>query len=426
MLLAIHLLRADRRVHIRLIERSACFGLGRAYQTSNPHHLLNVRAANMSPFPDQPDHFQAWLGAEGSGEDQDVFVSRGRYGAYLQSLLAEELSEGAGRLELIGEEALSVDREDSRWRIRLGDGRGLEADAVVLALGMAPPSAPLGADVQALSDPAYCADPWAADLANLPGRDVLLIGSGLTMVDVALSLGCQGRRLTALSRRGLTPLPHAPTRSTPPPSGSLGSPLQALRTLRIHAGHLGWREAVDSIRPLTPDIWQRWDAAQKRQFLRHAQAWWDVHRHRTAPRIAERLDDMRASGALNVRAGRLQALHRSGDRFSAVIRLRGRLEATVETFDAVVNCTSTQSAASALKRGLLENLARSGFIRADPLGLGLDVDRTFAAIGPDGAITPGLFAIGPLTRGRFWESIAVPDLRGQTLRAAVEILAQMT
>ena len=42
---------------VTLIERRPEIGRGPAYHTSNPEHVLNVRAANMSALPDDPEHF---------------------------------------------------------------------------------------------------------------------------------------------------------------------------------------------------------------------------------------------------------------------------------------------------------------------------------------------------------------------------------
>jgi len=83
LLTAVHLLSQPGGPKVRLIERRATFARGAAYSTSNPDHLLNVRAANMSAFPDAPSHFIDWLAAEGEADAQQAFVTRDRYGAYL-------------------------------------------------------------------------------------------------------------------------------------------------------------------------------------------------------------------------------------------------------------------------------------------------------------------------------------------------------
>jgi uncharacterized NAD(P)/FAD-binding protein YdhS len=257
----------------------------------------------------------------------------------------------------------------------------------------------------------------------LPHEDVLLIGSGLTMVDVALSLAKGGRRITALSRHGLLPLTHAPTRAISPPPGPLSSPRQALSTLRTHAGEAGWREAVDSVRPTTSAVWRGWSLADRRRFLRHLRAWWDIHRHRMAPQIARRIQTLGERGQLEIVAGRLEGLRATAHGLEATLRRRGQTQATSRVFGSVVNCSGPEGNPNRVQTGLLADLREQGLLRGDALGLGLDVDTRLGVIGQDGRPTPALFAVGPLTRGAVWESMAVPDLRVQTLAAAGSVEA---
>lgn len=424
LLTALHLLRNDPQVVVRLIERAPAFARGRAYGATHPDHLLNVRAANMSAFPDHPDHFVAWLRRHNDGADGDTFVSRARYGDYLQDLLRGQVGAPAtaGRLLLEADEATSLQRAGDGWRIELALGRVLHVDACVLALGLMPPAPAPGADHLATGARGYLGDPWRADLSKAPGGDVLLIGSGLTMVDVALSLARPDRRLLAVSRHGLVPRRHAAAAAVAPPPDGFQTVLGGLRTLRAHAAAVGWREAVDSIRPQTAAIWRRWRPAERRRFLRHARAWWDVHRHRTAPSVSRRLAALVASGALTVEGGKIEHLTWDGHRFVASIRRRGQTKPRTRRFDLVVNCTGPRGDPATAANGLILDLHRQGHIRRDALGLGLELTADLQALGADGAPTPGLFVVGPLTRAMMWESVAAPDLRHQTRQVARTVL----
>lgn len=422
LLTAIHLLRGRPDVRVRLIERTADVGRGRAYSTNNPDHLLNVRASNMSAFPDQPDHFRQWLGEP----DGDAFVSRRRYGDYLQGLLHQQLREPGCQVRFVwenGEAASAAPQEAGIWRVRLGDGRTIDAGAVVLALGFLPAAFP--APVRGPTRPSIMPDPWSADLSRVPAGEVLLVGTGLTMVDAALSLDRPERRLTALSRRGLAPLSHGAAPASPAPEGPFDGPLIALRTLRLHAAAVGWRSAVDSVRAMTPDVWQGWSLEDRRRFLRHLRPWWDIHRHRMAPSIAARFRAMREAGRLRVVAGRVEGLTATPDGVEAVIRNRGQNISASTPFAAVINCASPRGDIDSLDRGLVTDLRLRGLLRGDPLGLGLDVERGVNVVGQAGSVTPGLFAVGPLTRGAVWEAAAVPDLRNQTAAAADAVLAYL-
>ena len=193
----------------------------------------------------------------------------------------------------------------------------------------------------------------------------------------------------------------------------------AIRTLRRHAGQVGWRSAVDSIR----DIWRAWPAAERRRFLRHAAPWWDVHRHRMAPGVATWLEEPIWGERLAIEAARLEQLTCAPKGFFATLRRRGRDEPVQQRFDAVVNCTGPTGDLADFP--VLARLAAAGLARPDRLSLGLDTDAAGRLIGTDGHPAPGLFAIGPLTRGAQWETVAVPDLRRQAMTLALSLAAAL-
>jgi len=422
-LTAIHLLKRSPGVTVRLIEQADRFGPGRAYAAANAAHRLNVRAANMSAFPDRPDHFTAWLAAAGQPSCADAFVSRGRYGEYLQGLLREAMGEDGhpGRLLLEQDEAVAAEPHGPGWRVRLAVGRSLDVDAVVLAVGLGPPRAVPGATAVALVSPRYVADPWSVDPDDLPAGDILLVGCGLTMVDVALTLARPDRRLVAVSRRGLLPRRHAPTAPAQIPPGPLSTPRLAMRALRTLSAETGWRSAVDGVRPLTPAIWGSWSLAERRRFLRHVRPWWDIHRHRMAPPVAEQVRGLLDAGQLEILAARLDGVDADGAGVAVRLFPRGSAEAQVRPFSAVVNCTGLSGDIAGSP--ILRSLAAQGRLRPDPLGLGADVDDGLRVLDASGAPAPGLYAVGPLTRASRWETVAVPDLRRQTAELAETVLA---
>ena len=180
LLTTLHLLREPAGPQVRLIERRSAFGRGAAYSTTNQEHLLNVRAANMSAFPEQPDHFIDWLAREGQAEEAATFVTRARYGGYLQAMLrqATEASE-AGRLILEADDAVELRPDAKGWTVGLGMGRSFPVDAAVLAVGNLPPNLPPGVDAETAESPAYFGDPWSTNFAALPHEGlVVVIGAG--------------------------------------------------------------------------------------------------------------------------------------------------------------------------------------------------------------------------------------------------------
>lgn len=422
LLTAVNLLKASRDVRVTLIERRGVFGPGTAYDTGNPGHLLNVRLDNMSAFPDQPSHLADWLAEQPSWRAQDGFITRGVYGDYLQALLDEALDDAPDRLTLIGAEAQSIDRQDDGWRILTSDGE-VAADQVVLALGNLEPASPPGVEDAVRASPAYVENPWRFDPQTArDARNVLLIGSGLTMVDAAITLRRPGRRLTALSRHGLLPRAHATVPPTPYVGAFSGSPAEILRQIRAATAEADWRAVFDRLRHSARDIWRGWSRVERSRFLRHLRPLWDVHRHRLSPGPARDIHSMLAGGELTILAGKLTEL-KATDVIEVSWRPRGKKRAIKERFDLVVNCTGPLGVISKSTEPMIRDILDKGYGRPDPLGLGLQVDDEGGLLDGAGAPARGLHAIGPLTRGAFWEMTAVPDLRGQARDLAARILS---
>ena len=422
-LLAVHLLRrASAADRILLIERNTSFGRGTAYATGNDSHLLNVRAGNMSAFSDRPRHFLDWLQHQPRGPgmvttpDRMTFVSRRLYGRYIQDILTGEIAgeRGAPRLTLIADEAVGLRDEGSFYRIELAGGRPYEADIVVLAIGNFPPPGQVEG---------YVANPWAADaLAGLdPDAAILLVGTGLTMVDTVISLLDRDHRgpIHAISRRGLLPQTHAAAATIERVLPAATAPRSVLALLKRIRGEIGraaasghdWRSVIDSLRPDTRDLWRQLPLAEKQRFLRHVRPWWDVHRHRMAPAVAARIEEVRASGQLTVRRARLGRIRRQGRSVEAeLLPIRGAAPLLLEV-DRVIGCAGPLGDIEQIPSPLVRQLLDEGALRADPLGIGLDVTSDGAAIDRQGKVSRRLFAVGPITRGVFWESTAVPDIR---------------
>jgi uncharacterized NAD(P)/FAD-binding protein YdhS len=434
-MLALHLLEAGPPdLRITLIERSAGFGPGLAFGTHNPHHLLNVRVGNMSAFPDRPRHLEHWLATHARAESANpaAFISRGTYGRYLASLLRNAVRglDGARRLILVHDEAVDLQRSQDGVRLTLAMGRRLELDVVVLAVGNSPPPPPPGVALETVPTAVYAPDPWAKDaLADLDNAaPVLLIGTGLTMVDIAVALDAHGHhgRILALSRRGLTPRTHSGFAMVPRTTMVIGDVALSgrARQLRRRAAVVGWRAAIDELRPATQAIWREADLTQRRRFLRHLRPWWDVHRHRMAPAVADRIAAMRRDGRLATAAGRIVRVEPDGLGASVIWRPRGAGHEETFRVGRIINCTGLGGDPARASNPLIRGLIERGEARADALALGLEVDEDCQVVDASGHADARLRAIGPITRGSFWESIAVPDIRNQIADLADHLGAQ--
>jgi uncharacterized NAD(P)/FAD-binding protein YdhS len=412
---------------ILLCERGA-FARGPAFATPNAGHLLNVRATNMSAFPRQPDHFVHWLEAarrehpdEMTETAAGLFASRGMYGRYLSSLLTRAVSNAPGRVRTMHADVVDIEPDDGRYLLHCADGARYKVAAAVLAIGNLPA---FDAD-----SPLHRTNPWAPGVTSglRPDRPVLIVGSGLTMVDVALELRASGFAgpVIALSRRGLLSHRHAATRRWPTPSFNAQERASLLRLLRRvrrdlrEALELGvdWRSVVDSLRPITADLWRGLPDAERARFLRHLRPFWDVHRHRLAAPVADALDDMLANGFLTVRRGRVLTMHCGREEVNVLIRPRGAVTPEVLTVQRVINATGLQTADSA-DSPLIRALRERGLVRLDPMAMGLDVTDGLNVVGAAGRPAANLFALGPIVRGVFWECVAVPDVRTQAEQVA--------
>ena len=401
-----------------LIERAPRPGLGLAYGAAHPSHVLNVRASNMSAFPDEPDHFVRWLETRGVPDAPAAFVPRVTYGTYLRELLDEAQARAGDRLRIVQGDALDV-VENGDVRVQLANGREIVADAAVLAVGNLPPHSPPGLDPAAISAERYKGDPWDPGVGEgLFGEDtVLVIGTGLTMVDVVLMLDARGfkGRIVALSRRGLLPRRHeAPAAWEKIVEKPAETGAKLVQRVRERAQEVGWRNAVDELRPYTQALWAQATEADRARFLRHLRPWWDVHRHRLAPAVADRLADLQASGRLNVVAGKTLGFEEVGDGVIVRYRPRGHEAEQQLHVHRIINCTGPQGDLLRTNEPLLRRLVDRGAVRPDPEHLGLDVTVSGQVVRADGSASERLFALGPVTRGAFWEIVAVPDIRRQT------------
>jgi uncharacterized NAD(P)/FAD-binding protein YdhS len=430
-LLACHLLRGrDRDLDVALIEKRPEVGRGIAYYTANPDHLLNVRAANMSAFPDQPDHFWHWLCArQDSGDltwqacdDPFCFVPRKIYGDYIASLITPLLPDGQRPvgLRIIRGECIAIDHDRDGVAITLADGSRHRGDVAVLATGH---------ETTACGGGCYV-DPWVPPTEAGVAQDarILILGTGLTMVDYVLSLILANHKgpIIALSRRGLLPRAHravqplAIDQAVVPCTTDMSVLIRWLRRLIDKEVARGgdWRSVVDGIRPFTQQIWQRLSISARRRFLEHARAWWDVHRHRMAPEVEKRIDAAIASGALRVMAAKLYAIE--ADDVGAVIRYRRRGASAIDTMrvDKIADCRGIGATPLKVVNPALCGLLEHGSARIDPLRIGIDVTTDCAIIDQRGVASKQLFAVGPITRAAFWEIVAVPDIRNQCMALA--------
>ena len=408
---------AQRGIRSTLIDCKHRVGGGTAFSTCDPAHLLNIPAEAMGAWPERPEDF-----AERERVSPAAYAERRVFGRYVRSIVARAVS--SGHVEVADGRAAEARTDNGQWVVRTESGELIEADALVLAIGNQPPGSL--AAVEAAGD-RLVRDPWgprareAVEDAAERQLDVLILGTSLTMIDVALSLDSAGHkaRTVALSRRGKVPLSNGVDAPAPVAWEELPAPRVRDITawLRRRSDNIGWRAAIDSLRPHSHRLWQSLDAGQKRLFLRHGRPWWDIHRHRIAPEIADRIGQLVAQSRLEIVAGRLTGARLDGGGVEVTIRRRG--EETTDAprpFGYVFNCTGPLHDIARTRDPLLRQMLDDGLISGDELGIGIAVDGRARAEG-----SSRLWAVGALTKGRYWEMIAVPDIRSQAADVAADI-----
>jgi uncharacterized NAD(P)/FAD-binding protein YdhS len=417
---------------ILLIDRTGRFGRGVAYGTTNPRHLLNVPAGQMSALADVPNHFVSWARLRVHGVEAGTYVARGLYGDYVASVLDDAIRRHAPRAQ-VEERVAAARRVDASGRasgfvrIHLHDG-DVVARQVVLATGNSPPRQVGMPGFGDPAEPRHVQDPWAPGALEpvIGTGDLLVIGTGLTMIDIAFELIGRGHRgrVIAVSRRGLIPQAH---RSVPVPpaawldqAGLAENPtaaglVRAVRAAARRAADAGgdWRAVVAQLRPMTTTLWQRLGRRGQASFLRHAVPYWETHRHRAPPAVDDVLIGLLASGQLEVRGGRLGAVEPRGHLFAVPFEPRGSGAPEMLEVSGIVNCTGPDADVRNSRDPMMASLLSNGLITPGPQTLGIDVDDEGAVIGKDGAPSSWLFALGPLRRGRLFETTAVPEIRVQ-------------
>jgi uncharacterized NAD(P)/FAD-binding protein YdhS len=447
-MLAVQLLRLPGQRRIVIVESRSELGRGEAYSATELGHTLNGNAARMSVDPDNADDLTQWLGqyiaAGGWPESDDqhvpvaeLFPPRGVFGLYVQQRLAEARATGArygSTVEHVRGEVTDLQSDATGIHITLADQTQLDGRFGVLATGMFAAARTPQRDASAFN--AAAVDPWDVQAMRRldPQGRVLIIGSGLTMVDAVVSLEQAGHRgpIDVFSRHGL--LPHV--RRQPPQwpdfldaDQRIRSTRQLVRALREQceqaiAQGVDWQAPLDTVRVHIPRLWSQATDLQRRQFVRHVRPWWESHHHRSPPPSATLLDRLLREGRLNIHAASLQGVEEAPvGEVRIRVRYRGDDQSTVIAGAALINSTGIQYDWRRVDLALPRQLLARGLIQPGPLALGIAADPGGAVLDAQGQVSSRLFAMGPPLRGLWWESTAVTDVALQAKSLAARLVA---
>jgi uncharacterized NAD(P)/FAD-binding protein YdhS len=440
--LAWRLLRTEGfRGRVVLVERSGRFGPGLAYGAARPRAVLNVPAGNMSLDERQPADFLDFLESQGCAAGAHEFVPRQLYGRYLETRLDEVARSGTtrGRLLRVTGEVTSLARADDGFVVTIGSGQRLFADRIVLATGHSPPATlPSLSRLEGTST--YVRNPWATLPPCRPGGRVLIVGTGLTMADVVCELVDRPdgpAQIVAVSRHGR--LPHVrdaaqlrcgdsqsprAVEAAADARGVVAAVRRAARDAQARGG--SWRDVIAGVRAEAPRLWGRLSVAERRRLLRHAQSFWDVHRHLLPPQVGETVHAALRARRLEVLGARIVAAEPRSLGARMTLQRRGESRHESLDVDQVILCTGPSTDPRRSPSPLVRELVALGWLTADPTGHGLRVDAQGRPIDCNGTAVDGIHYLGPWLRARDWEATAVAELRGLATALADTLLDAAT
>ena len=423
---------ADAPLRIALLDPAAAPGQGVAYSTRHAEHLLNVPVRRMSALDDVPEDFLDFIAGDGGDRESlgPQFVQRHRYADYLETRLREARAASRAELVVLSSRAIALDDDGASARLTLEDGTRLSARSVVLAVGNAPRALPATGADELPADRLRSA--WDYDaVKRIPvDAEACIVGSGLSMVDAALSLAANGHRgrIHVLSRHALLPLSHAPHAVAGVDVEALSQlplrqRLHALRTAVRDAARAGtpWQAVMESLRPHGQALWRSLPAADQRRFLRHVVRYWDVHRHRVAAQVHGQLQTLVESGRIRLHRGRVREVAMAGPRVRVDARMRDGRDDRFDV-DVVINATGMETRVQAMGNPLLSDLLDKGLTVSGAHGIGLRSDDEGRVVDAADRARPRLRVVGSLRIGDLWESTAVPELRRQAQAAARSLL----
>lgn len=421
---AYHLARcAHDRLNIFVYEPRDHVGHGVAYSVSDDHLLLNVPAGKLSIDPDQPADFLDWCLSRGYRADAGAFLPRSWFGAYAESRMTERIHATRGMVTLhrVPNRVDRIDAHADMLRVTDSSGGVAHVDHAVLALGHGPTRIPEA--IAPFSDsPQVLLSPWdriAMDHIANEAHRVLLVGTGLTMCDAAITLTRMDFRgeLTAISRRGLLPQIHDSSDPRRLADWADRLPTGSLRTLRREirrvAREHGWRSAMNALRGRTSSLWGALSLHEQNRFTRRLAPYWDSHRHRLPVECASVISMLRDAGSLRIVRGHIGRVQRNRSWLTCELQPHGVRHCETLDADAIVLCTGPDPDQRRWKSPLIDQLMADGLASSELNRLGLRTTGVGLLVGRGGVVQHRFSTLGPPRRGSLWESTAVPEIAAQ-------------
>ncbi|WP_068062912.1 FAD/NAD(P)-binding protein [Nocardia xishanensis] len=253
----------DKPSGVTVFDSAPALWRGRPYQPDLDTVRVNAPPPIMSIRAGDPGHYQRWLADrdvtgyldEGLGQP---LVPRAVYGEYLEDTARDAIARlgHAGCPVRVERSAVTGFSRDGRAVLHTAGGDHAPVDRAVLAVGSGGPRDHYGLT----GAPGYIDEPYplANTAAGLPAHHhVAVIGSGLTAVDIAVTLAAHGHTgpITLLSRTGQLPfVQQRPVRLDP-----LHLTPAAVRAAAAEHGDLPFAHLVSLMRTELAELGQDFD-----------------------------------------------------------------------------------------------------------------------------------------------------------------------
>lgn len=404
------------------------FGKGLAYSTTDIAHLLNVRAINMSLFADEPMHFFNWLQKNNEPYHKNSFVPRSIYGNYICDTL-HNLIQGNKlvSIDFINEEVIAINGL-SYFEI-VTRQKTYKAEQLVLAFGNFLPRHPRSLQSEFKSSKNYFRNAFDEKLipCAVLKNAVTIVGSGLTMIDVVVSLQRNNFRgkINVISPHGYIPQAHSEQASQSAKfdidETKKYSLLEVLHLVNkqiknAKKNNTSLHSLIDALRPHVQILWQQFTLKDKQQFLRHLRHKWGVARHRASLDRMEIITQLIEAKQLHIIKGRIASIITNNNGFEVNYKTSNNEVLKFET-EIIINCTGPESDFENIEMPLIQQLLKDEIIAVDDLHYGIKANA-------DGEISERLFTLGSPLKGILWESTAIPEIRVQAKNIATILLAK--
>ncbi len=407
---------SHQTIHILWFDAKNAFCKGLAYSTDEDVHLLNVRASNMSVFVDEPNHFVDWLTQQQLPFSSKDFVPRTIYGHYVLSTFNElKESNATVKITCLAEEVTAITKSGDEYIVSATKEN--QVQQVVLAFGNFLPAHPRSIDTDFQQAGRYFQNAFSSQLVKdvTHQESVLIVGSGLTMVDVVLSLNKHNYvgKITAISPHGYLPQSHIEN-PLPVVAAYINeqSPYTLLQLFSLvnqqlkyaKSNQLSAHSVIDALRPHLQRLWLGFSLEDKQQFLRHLRHKWGVARHRAASQSIQVVNELLNTKQLELIRGRVYDIKTNITGFE--VQYSDRRQNNSLNTSVLINCTGPESNFEKVEFPLIKQLLQANSIRVDALKYGIEASV-------NGKIATNFYTIGPPLKGILWESTAVPEIRVQ-------------